>query len=221
MRLISINYPKAEEDDRKLTHLVESYRKICEPGVLKAMQDVSMVEFKPRQDNFSEPGFSKQLRFLFTRNLTYMVRNPFISLAQIGIAIVQGVFALLCFYNVFGYGFAGIKNMTGSIFFLSANVFTGLVYASITSFQLERAVLLRELAGKVYGLIAYFTAKNLVEIPLMFFFPLITQLIVFWGAPYGTYQQDDNTFWKYYLILFLVSQCAIGYGYCVSAACES
>jgi hypothetical protein len=155
--------------------------------VLRAMQDVSMAEFKPREDNFTDAGFLKQLWFLLNRNLTYIVRNPYVSLAQIGIAIVQGTFALLCFYQVFGYGFTGIKNMTGSIFFLSANVFTGLVYASITSFQLERAVLLRELAGKVYGLSAYFAAKNLVEIPLMFLFPLITQLIVYWGAPYGTY----------------------------------
>ena len=77
--------------------------------------------------------------------------------------------------------------MTGSLFFLAANVFTGLVFASIMSLQLERAVLLRELASKCYGLPAYFISKNLFEFPLMLMFPLITQLIVFWGAPYGDY----------------------------------
>ena len=97
------------------------------------------------------------------------------------------------------------KNMIGSMFFLAANVFTGLVYGSIMSFQLERGVLLRELASKCYGLPAYFCTKNLFEIPLMVLFPLITLLIVYWGAPYGNYADDYNTFWKYYLVLFLVS----------------
>jgi len=77
--------------------------------------------------------------------------------------------------------------MVGSIFFLAANVFVGLIYGAIMSFQLERAVLLRELASKCYGLPAYFLSKNLFEIPLMFLFPLLTLLITFWGAPYGTW----------------------------------
>ena len=62
------------------------------------MQDVSMAEFKPREENFTDAGFSKQLWFLLNRNLTYIVRNPYVSLAQIVIAIVQGTFALLCFF---------------------------------------------------------------------------------------------------------------------------
>lgn len=100
-------------------------------------------------------------------------------------------------------------------------MFVGLIYGAIMSFQLERAVLLRELASRCYGLPAYFLSKNLFEIPLMFIFPLFTLLIVYWGAPYGTYNNDHETFWKFYLTLFLTSQCAIGYGYMVSAACKN
>jgi ABC-type multidrug transport system permease subunit len=100
--------------------------------------------------------------------------------------------------------FVAIKDTTGSIFFLGANVFTGLIYGAIMSFQLERAVLLRELSSKFYGLPAYFLSKNLFEIPLMFIYPLFTLLIVYWGAPYGTLAGDANTFWKFYLVLFFV-----------------
>ena len=134
---------------------------------------------------------------------------------------MQGVFSLAVFYKISGFTLVDFKNMIGSLFFLAANVFTGLVYGAIMSFQLERGVLLRELASKCYGLPAYFLTKNLFEIPLMVLFPLITLLIVYWGAPYGTYALDYYTFWKFYLVLFLVSQCAIGYGYMVSAACKN
>ena len=98
-----------------------------------------------------------------------------------------------------------LRNMTGSLFFLAANIFTGLVFASIMSLQLERAVLLRELASRCYGLPAYFISKNLFEFPIMLVFPMITQLITFWGAPYGSWALDTTTFWKFYIVLFLVA----------------
>jgi ABC-type multidrug transport system permease subunit len=117
--------------------------------------------------------------------------------------------------------YTSLRDVTGSLFFLGANVFTGLVFASIMSLQLERAVLLRELSSKCYGLPAYFISKNLFEFPLMMVFPLLTQLITFWCAPYGAYARDTETFAKFYLVLFLTAQCAVGYGYCVSAACSN
>lgn len=101
--------------------------------------------------------------------------------------------------------YVSFRNVTGSLFFLGANVFTGLVFASIMSLQLERAVLLRELSSKCYGLPAYFISKNLFEFPLMMVFPLITQLITFWCAPYGAYHLDSYTFLKFYLVLFLTA----------------
>lgn len=137
------------------------------------------------------------------------------------------MFALSLFYKINGFHKQEIQNTVGSIFFLAANVFVGIIYGAIMSFQLERDVLLRELASKCYGLPAYFVSKNLFEIPLMILFPLFTQLIVYWGASYTFFDGDTIikgdrlTFWKFYFLLFLVSQCAIGYGYCVSAACKN
>jgi len=58
MRIVSVNYPKEQEDEEKLELLVSNYKKRCEPGVIKHMQEVSLVEFKPRTDNFSQPNFT-------------------------------------------------------------------------------------------------------------------------------------------------------------------
>jgi hypothetical protein len=72
MRLININYPKESEDEEKLDRLVASYKKKCEPGVLKHMNDMSLLEFKPRTDNFSTPSFCVQLRLLMGRQKVYL-----------------------------------------------------------------------------------------------------------------------------------------------------
>lgn len=81
MRFISIEYPKKDYDEAKLEHLVKSYKKRCEPNVLRHMNDSSLLEFKPRNDNFSEPSFKIQLTLLMKRQVTYMIRQPLISAA--------------------------------------------------------------------------------------------------------------------------------------------
>jgi hypothetical protein len=68
--------------------MVKDYQKKCEPSVTKHMQEVSLVDFVPRTDNFSEPSFSVQLKLLLKRQGLYMVRVPYISAAQIIIAIL-------------------------------------------------------------------------------------------------------------------------------------
>jgi ABC-type transport system involved in multi-copper enzyme maturation permease subunit len=108
--------------------------------------------------------------------------------------------------------------MVGSLFYLAANIFVGIIYGTIATFQIERSVLLRELASRQYGLAAYFMVKNIIEFPIMIMFPLLTQLVVFWGAPYTN---QPNEFWAFYLPLFLIAQCSVGFGVMVSASCKS
>ena len=67
MRIVNINYPKEEVDENKLIQLISNYKKRCEPGVLKHMSDVSLIEFKPRTDNFSQATFTRQLSLLLKR----------------------------------------------------------------------------------------------------------------------------------------------------------
>lgn len=163
---------------------------------------MSLVEFIPRTDNFSVAPFFLQLRLLFDRNITFIKREPLVLVARVAIAIVQGLFALSVFWQIDGPTLSDEQSMVGSMFYLSANVFVGIIYGTIATFQIERSVLLRELASRSYGLAAYFTVKNLIEIPIMIMFPLLTELVVFWGAPYTN---RTNEFWAFYLPLFLIS----------------
>jgi hypothetical protein len=72
MRIISINYPKEQDDNYQVEQLVLNYNKRCLPGVIQHMNEISMVEFKPRTDNFSEPSFSVQLSLLMSRQKLYL-----------------------------------------------------------------------------------------------------------------------------------------------------
>jgi hypothetical protein len=49
----------------------------------------------------------------------------------------------------------------------------GTFFGTLTVFQLERPVFLREQANQMYGLTPYFLTKNMIDMPLLFLTPLL------------------------------------------------
>jgi len=74
--------------------------------------------------------------------------------------------------------------MTGSLFIVVTNSFMGNFFGSLTVFQLERPIFLREQANQMYGFLPYFLTKTMIEQPILFISPLIYELVIFWGVGY-------------------------------------
>eukprot|EP00252_Welwitschia_mirabilis_P021401 TRINITY_DN5495_c0_g3_i3.p1 TRINITY_DN5495_c0_g3~~TRINITY_DN5495_c0_g3_i3.p1 ORF type:complete len:700 (-),score=99.66 TRINITY_DN5495_c0_g3_i3:995-3094(-) len=75
-----------------------------------------------------------------------------------------------------------LEDQTGLIFFIA--VFWGFfpVFTAIFTFPQERAMLVKERSVDMYRLSAYFLARNLSDIPLDLFLPVIYLLIVYFMA---------------------------------------
>ena len=58
-------------------------------------------------------------------------------------------------------------------FFLIVGTLMPWLFGSIITFQLERDVFLREQYNNMYNPIAYFIAKNMVEVPAIIIAPLL------------------------------------------------
>jgi hypothetical protein len=71
---------------------------------------------------------------LISRNLTFFYREPLVLVARVTIAIVQGLFALSVFWKINGTSYTDLDSMVGSLFYLSANVFVGIIYGTIATF---------------------------------------------------------------------------------------
>jgi hypothetical protein len=56
-------------------------------------------------------------------------------------------------------------------------------------FNKERAVFIREVSSKLYGTFPYFIAKQLIELPLLCFLPLMENAIIYFLIGYrrGTF----------------------------------
>lgn len=63
------------------------------------------------------------------------------------------------------------------MYFVIINQFMMNMFNTLMVFQLERPVFLREQANKMYGVLPYFLAKNITDLPVLLLTPLLTALI--------------------------------------------
>jgi len=123
-----------------------------------------------------------QLSLLVQRELREVMRN------KIGLIMrfaVNGVLGLLFAFIFQGIG--GKDNEPGGFqghFGAVCNMMIGTMFSSsqplLLQFPLERPVFLREYGSNMYGVIPYFLAKTVVEIPLSFLTALESWLIAYW-----------------------------------------
>ena len=70
---------------------------------------------------------------------------------------------IFLFNNTGGYNKVELTNMTGGLFFNLVFIMCQNYFGTILTFQLERAVFVREQANKLYGVLPYFFAKNMMD----------------------------------------------------------
>ena len=113
-----------------------------------------------------------------------------------------------------------IQSFAGSVFFWLVGILFSNMFNTILVFQAERDVFLRENANKMYSIFAYYVSKNMIEMPSAIVFPLIQLLLIYWSVGY----RSDNwipEFFQIWLLAFLVTQCALSYGYFISCSVKN
>ena len=103
----------------------------------------------------------------------------------------------------------GISRRFSSAFFISVNQGVYAAYAALTSFPLERVVVLRERQAGMYQTLPYYLAKFLVELPIQLFFPLLFTNIIYWMIDY---EITAKKYFHFLILIELCSQCAISLG---------
>jgi len=72
------------------------------------------------------------------------------------------------------------RAITGLFFFLCINGLNNSLNPTSMFFPLERNVFLKEKRSCLYGVLPYFIARNLVELPYTVIFPLLASVIIYW-----------------------------------------
>ncbi|EGD76064.1 ATP-binding cassette [Salpingoeca rosetta] len=148
-------------------------------------------------------GFWRQLYYLTGRAVRTTSRNPFSTIAALSQAILFSLFLGATYFDL-SHKQQSIQDRLGLLFFICINqVFSQL--GSMALFIEERLIFGRERASGFYSTLPYFLARSVTEIPLLFFFPLITSSILYFMVGL---QPDAGKFAIFYLSLCMVTNVA-------------
>lgn len=147
------------------------------------MSDFTCPPMKIRKSSEYMAPLCTQYKHLWRRTLTMTKREPSILFARIGQAIFNGLLVLALFWKIGSpLNETNIMNQTGCMYFTLVSVFMGEFFPTLSVFQKERAVFLRESANQMYGLFPYYLTKNAVEIPISLLCPGLLLFIMYFGV---------------------------------------
>jgi len=146
-------------------------------------------------------GFSAQLAVLLQREWRSVFRNKSILGARYGMTLFLALLYAWLFAGTGRTGdsgdagnckgisppqydaaacFSDFTAHLGSLLSLGIATMMGAAQPVLLTFPSERPVFLREYAANQYGAVAYFVAKTLVELPVIFIASLLQFLVAYW-----------------------------------------
>ncbi|ERM93644.1 hypothetical protein AMTR_s00004p00153830 [Amborella trichopoda] len=200
-------------------YLVEAYesraadkekKKSCKVGVLEEEAKSKVLKQK------REWGASwwQQFSILFKRGLKER-RHEYLSWMRITQVLSTAIILGLLWWRSDISTPKGLQDQAGLLFFIA--VFWGFfpVFTAIFTFPQERAMLAKERAVDMYRLSAYFMARNISDLPLDLFLPIVFLLIVYFMAGL---KLSATAFFLSMLSVFLSIVAAQGMGQAIGAS---
>lgn len=136
--------------------------------------------------------------------------------------LVQNIFlsclAAIIFRNSSGPTIKDMQNLTGAMFFISIGSFMPAYMITGMTFQNERPVFLREQANKMYGVVPYYLAKTLTDIPSFIIDPIIATAITFFAIGFT---REVEVFMQFALSSILTTLAAVSFSYVISATFQN
>lgn len=218
MTVLSISYPKNKTDLKKIKALKKNYDQL--------LLDLNAVE--PKKLQLTSPNIQQRLNrdsaslsTQFSQIIVRSYKEKIRDLAPLKFRLLQmGLLSILSiglFWKIPRSNFGEMLNYIGFVFYcVCIQLFVGLL-SSILDYVEERPLFLREYAGRFYGVVPYYLAKDIIEMPITLILPLIFSCFYFGMGTDVTMEQ----FGYFYFIQVMVVIGTAAYGQVIGALFDS
>ena len=118
---------------------------------------------------------------LCKRNVSSIKRNPLMLKARMGQSVILAIIAAMVFWQSSGTTIKDMQNLGGAMFFMCVATFMPPYMMTGLTFQIERPVFLREQANQMYGILPYYLAKIISDIPSFLIIPVVFTAITYFA----------------------------------------
>ena len=170
----------------------------------------TLSELKERPKRYEAP-FMQQVRLLAARTLKQRRGEKF---TRVSILLTSAyVFFTSYFWWQLPDTTSWIFERNSLLFFMLIAQGNSIVVGSISVFQRDRALLRRERAKKMYGVMPFFLAKTASDMTTNIFLPMVYGIIVYFAAGL---RLEVSAFFKFVLAYYLTLSCAQSMGFFMS-----
>ncbi len=214
MQVLAISYPKQKQDLKKIKALKKNYDQLL----------LELNAQEPKRLHLPDPQIEtrlqsqtatqvQQFKQVFIRAYKEKIRD----FAPMNFKLLQtfllAFLSVSIFWKMPRNNYAELTGFIGYVFYcVMIQMFVGIL-GTILVFIDERPLFLREQANRMYGIIPYYIAKDLIDLPLNMFIPLFFSFFYFGMGTNVTMQQFGN----FYAIQLMVSLATTGYGQVVGS----
>ena len=202
------NHDTSKEEVDTLTYQYTTNNEVSIMKDLKYENFNTITEDILKEDTAKSQNWWHEFVLIFERSLKDSYRNPLYLRSRFIIIFIASMFAFSVYHDL-GYNYTDAKSKAGFIYYswfvlLAINFFN-----NVLSFIRERNVLDKEYGSHTYGVIPYYFAKMLIELPFSILFGLIYWLINYFSAGLD---EDFNKFclFVFTLTLLILGSCALG-----------
>jgi ATP-binding cassette subfamily G (WHITE) protein 1 len=103
-----------------------------------------------------------------------------------------------------------VNDRNGSLFFIVNTMIYANLHSTIVNFPLIREVFLKEYRGKMYGVFAFYLAKNLADLIAEVALSVIFGISIYWAIGYNTDSPEKPVIFLILLILTHMSGTSLG-----------
>ena len=149
-----------------------------------------------------------QFWWLLWRCTLAVIRDPRTSY----IAVFQTIFISVLFGLIFlqlANDQAGIQNKNGILFLMLINSSFSNLFATINKYSFELPIMLREHRDGMYRVIAYFSAKTLIDLPLYILITFLYVTIIYWMT---NLNNDGGRFVTCVVVIIFVVNISVSFG---------
>eukprot|EP00090_Calanus_glacialis_P000149 TRINITY_DN10091_c0_g1_i1.p1 TRINITY_DN10091_c0_g1~~TRINITY_DN10091_c0_g1_i1.p1 ORF type:complete len:664 (-),score=109.27 TRINITY_DN10091_c0_g1_i1:412-2403(-) len=216
VQVLAIETGREEECVKNINQISEQFKTTSEGMNLQNLIDENKaieIEFNSKNTRSQyKSSFCGQMRALLWRSWLSNMKEPMVTRIRFFQVITAAiVFGLLYFDQSLDQ--KGIMNINGVIFLCVINMSFSNMFMVVNLFCQEIPLFLREHFNGMYSTYAYFFSKQIVELPIVFTIPLLFISIIYFMVGLNS---SLTRFACSLLILELVVQCAVSFGYFVS-----
>jgi len=216
VQVLAVEAGREDECVKDITYISEQFKTTADGMNLQNLIDENKangIEFNTKNKASQyKSSFCGQMRALLWRSGISIMKEPMATRIRFFQTITAAIiFGLLYFDQPLDQ--KGIMNINGVIFLCVINMSFSNMFMVVNIFCQEIPIFLREHFNGTYSTYAYFMSKQIVELPIIFLIPLVFISIIYFMVGLNS---SMERFACSLLILELIVQCAVSFGYFIS-----